>query len=407
MNRELPTSLSPSVRDVLNANFDIASLPVIRGTWFYVDPTSGDDDAAGTSIAEAVATITKAYALCTSGAGDGIVIYSRGTTAANTTSYLTKSLTWSKHGITVIGIAAPTGIFGRARIANVEKTSTSTTMAQTAHTITRETGSFLTDGWEIGMTGYIADSGSNNGATFTVTAVEALTLTVSETLNVQSKAQTVSCVLTSYNAQNILISGNNNIFFNLGIWNGGTQAGAIGGIVITGARNYFSRCHFVGGAGCTATANERSLELGDGAQENLFEDCTIGTDTVNRGNNANCELYINGTTANTARNEFRRCKFLAEADTGTAHLAIKSAAATSMGRHMLMRDCDFECYVPNLGANMASLFGGTKFNTAKIGMMGVTSVLGYAAFDSVGANDVIYICGGAAASAVNGIGVAP
>jgi hypothetical protein len=77
-------------------------------------------------------------------------------------------------------------------------TSTSTTMAQTANTITRETGSFITDGWSVGMTGKIADSGSNNGATFTVSGtVAALTLTVTETLIAQTKAQTVSCVLTS------------------------------------------------------------------------------------------------------------------------------------------------------------------------------------------------------------------
>ena len=46
-------------------------------------------------------------------------------------------------------------------------------MSQAAHSIDRETGSFITDGWVVGMKGLIADSGTNNGASFTVTAVAA------------------------------------------------------------------------------------------------------------------------------------------------------------------------------------------------------------------------------------------
>lgn len=81
-------------------------------------------------------------------------------------------------------------------------TPANTAIAQTTGTITRETGSFITDGWADTMTGTIADSGSNNGATFTVVTAAALTLTVSETLTAQTKAQTISCVLTSYPYRN-------------------------------------------------------------------------------------------------------------------------------------------------------------------------------------------------------------
>lgn len=76
-------------------------------------------------------------------------------------------------------------------------TTTSSVINQTEHTIARETGSFVTDGWATGMTGKIADSGSNNAATFTCTNVAALTLTVSEILVEQSKVQVGSCTLTS------------------------------------------------------------------------------------------------------------------------------------------------------------------------------------------------------------------
>lgn len=87
-----------------------------QGTTFYVDPTNGAATNGGLSKDDAVASIETAYGLCTSGAGDNIIVYSAGTTSAGTTSYLTAAITWSKHGITVIGMAAPTRMGGRARI---------------------------------------------------------------------------------------------------------------------------------------------------------------------------------------------------------------------------------------------------------------------------------------------------
>jgi hypothetical protein len=378
----------PQFRDQLNSEFAKASLPIIRGIWYYVDPYAGSDNSDGSSLENALANFATAYDRCTSGAGDGIVVFSGGTSASNTTSYLKHEIAWTKHAITVVGIAAPTGIFSRARIANVDVSTTSTVIAQTASTITRETGSFLTDGWVTGMKGYIADSGSNNGATFTITNATALTLTVSETLNVQSKAQTVSCVLTSYIVQMITVSGNNNQFHNISIWNGGTQAGAIAGVKITGQRNYFGNCHIAGGGGCTAVATIRSLELGDGAQENTFDGCTLGTDTVDRGNNANCELYINGTSTTTARNYFKDCLFLAWADGGTAHIAIKWAGAACCGRHMIFKSCDYVCFTANKGTWQASVFGGTTPTGTEYLISGNSAALGYTVWDNTSATTV-------------------
>lgn len=324
-------------------NYDIESLaamktiasglPFIAGTWFFVDPTSGSASNDGLTPFTAFASIATAYTACTDGAGDGIVVMSRGTTTAATTSYLLTSITWSKHGITVFGVASENGIFSRARVAN--------------------------------------------------------TTTV----------QTLAALIT--------VSGNNNRFQNIMFWNGGTDATAVGGIIVIGARNKFVNCHIVGGAGATPTANERSLELGSGAQENGFVNCVFGTDTVDRGNNANCELYINSTTAD-GRNYFHNCEFLANAETGTAHLAIKSAGATSLGRHMILRDCTFLCYVSNLGADMASVFGGTAFNTAKLFILGSSAACGYAAWDSSGSNNVVYVAMPAtAASGGGGIPTTP
>lgn len=294
----------------------LLGLPPILGTWYWVDPENGAAANNGLSQRQAVKSLTTAYGLCGDGYGDGIIILSSGTTSTTTTTRLAAALSWTKSGITVVGVCSGNRMFQRARVSN----------------------------------------------TTTVLTIPAL----------------------------ITVSGGNNRFENISFFNSGTDSTALGCVIVTGVRNTFRNCHFVGGSCTTATANERSLELGDGAQENAFYDCVIGTDTIDRGNNANCELYINGTVANTARNYFENCIFLGMSSTaGGAHGAIKSAAATSMGRNMIMADCTFDCYHPNKGAGEASLFVGTAFNTASIILKHPTvHLLGYAAIDSAGSTNV-------------------
>lgn len=91
-------------------------LPFIGGKWFFVDPTSGASTNDGLTPQTAFASIKSAYDACTSGAGDGIALISRGTTTAGCTSYLAAALDWTKWGITVVGIAAPTKFSQRARV---------------------------------------------------------------------------------------------------------------------------------------------------------------------------------------------------------------------------------------------------------------------------------------------------
>lgn len=96
-------------------------LPFILGKWYFVDPTSGAAGNNGRSPDHAYASIVTAYASCTSGAGDGICLISRGTgTSSQTTSYITlaNTITWSKHGITVVGVCSGSFYNQRARIAN-------------------------------------------------------------------------------------------------------------------------------------------------------------------------------------------------------------------------------------------------------------------------------------------------
>ena len=301
--------------NVLDNMYGAGTLPPISGTWFYVDPTSGNAANDGLTQDTAFASISTAYTACTTGVGDGICLISRGETAASTSSVLAAVLDWTKHGITVVGLCAPTAMYNRARITN--------------------TASVLT-------LAYLID-----------------------------------------------VQGNNNTFVNVCMINEGTNALALGCLKVTGLRNAFIGCHFLGGFCTTPTANERSVELCTGAQDNVFSGCTIGSDTIDRGNNANCELYINGSIAD-GRNNFYGCNFLAQGTAAGAHVAIKSAAATSMGRHMKFVNCNFECYVVSKGANVASVFGGTGFNTAKIFFTGNSAMLGYALWDAATSNDCCF-----------------
>jgi hypothetical protein len=105
-------------------------IPPIAGTYYHVCPgstaiinnqsnyivgSSGND---GLSKNTALDSIATAYDKCVSGAGDGIILWSYGTSTAMCTSYLTAALDWTKWGITVVGICAPTMFSQRARIAN-------------------------------------------------------------------------------------------------------------------------------------------------------------------------------------------------------------------------------------------------------------------------------------------------
>ena len=95
---------------------EIASAPTIRGTWYFVNPQSGSNNNSGKNLAEALADVQTAYGKCTDGNGDGIMVYSGGTSAAHTSSYLADTLSWTKSAITVFGVCAPTRYAQRARI---------------------------------------------------------------------------------------------------------------------------------------------------------------------------------------------------------------------------------------------------------------------------------------------------
>lgn len=93
------------------------ALPMIKGQWFFVDPLYGSDEGnPGTQVTRAYKTFLKAYNACTSWAGDGICVLEAGATTSTTSCEFDAVIDWTKYGITVFGVASPTGYFSRARL---------------------------------------------------------------------------------------------------------------------------------------------------------------------------------------------------------------------------------------------------------------------------------------------------
>jgi hypothetical protein len=291
-----------------------------------VDPTSGLAANSGLAPGSAKATMLEAYNLCTSGAGDGIVLMSAGTTAAGTTSYMSAVLDWSKHGITVIGLASGNRMYGRARIAN---TTTVLTLA------------------------YL-----------------------------------------------IKVSGNNNRFVNVNMFNGGSDVAALGCLWVTGHRNMFENCHFVGAGHATPAAEAGAYDLMvDGGQENTFERCTFGTDTIIRAA-ANGNIVFDG---GAWRTQFYDCDILAYSAT-SAKGAIKIIDATAFSGWQVFARCRFMAWKPNgIGSGLTSAVIGVAPNSGQI-LIDCCSLAGWAAWDTLSA--VTTYVGNSAAEASGGGGVA-
>lgn len=325
MKFEGSSAISKGLGNALEVISEVGSLPLIRGQWFYVDPTSGSDNSDGRTIDTAVANIVAAYDKAAD--GDGIALLSYGATSAATTSYLKQELLWTKNGITVVGVAAPVSMFCRARVANKTITTTATLTAVANTSIARATGSFITDGWVAGMK-FITNV---DAAAITVVSVAALTITVTGTLTVGAHTS-----MTSLNVNLITLSGSNNRFFNVHFFNGGTNALELGGIVITGLRNAFVGCHIAGGVGSATAVGKSSIYI-DAAEENTFRNCTIGSNSFAQGDNAAAEIVLNGVVK---RNRFYDCEILAMVSAGTAHGAVKSVG-TSGGTATAFKGCLF------------------------------------------------------------------
>ena len=381
----------------LDALYMIGALPFINGSWYFVDPENGANTRTGESVEEALADIQTAYGKCTTGDGDGIALISSGTTTAHTTSYQTFPLTWSKNGITVFGVASPTKMGGRARVASksVETGALTVLAFPTTKTITRSTGSFLTNGFEVGDTITVDAINATNDGNYIVTGVTATTLTCSAaTFTVQTAAVAGSTTIVNYLTDVLVVSGDNNTFINVHIANYESSALSLGGVQVSGERNSFVNCHMIGSCHSTPSAEigAYSLKL-DGASENTFYGCVIGTSTIAK-EAANGEiLYDSGAR----HNHFIDCEVYTSSTT-IGKAAIKSVDAGSIIGIEVFTRCRFMNFKGNGMSALTVAFIGTGPTSGYI-LMDSCSLVGYAAW---AAGTTVYVANSDATAAAGG-----
>lgn len=200
---------------------------------------------------------------------------------------------------------------------------------------------------------------------FTWAKAETHLVGVCSPVMISQRARLAPTSTTTAFANFLTISASGCVFQNIGIFDGfGTGTTAQICLTVTGSRNWFKNCH-IGGMGDTTSAGDagsRSLKIGSGGSgENLFEDCTIGLDTVTRAA-ANASVEFAGATP---RNIFRRCQFPFMTSSATV-LGILGTGNGCVDRFNEFDDCTFMNAIKSTSTAMTALL---SFTTAAPGGM--------------------------------------
>lgn len=147
----------------------------------------------------------------------------------------------------------------------------------------------------------------------------------------------------------IAVSGNGCCFANLQFYNGGDTDAEAAAAVVSGSRNHFKNVFFAGMGHATSAAHVGGCSLQVTGDENYFEDCTIGLDTIVRGA-ANYQLKISG-----KRNHFKNCKIISNCVTAGAFMVQIDNSAADL-RWNLFEDCLFYNYRENWGTAITDCF---------------------------------------------------
>lgn len=257
----------------------MGGLPPFTGNWYFVNPASGSDGNTG-SADSPFATLYQAYAKCTAGNNDVVVLVGNGATtgtarlsvalaSAIDATATTGTLTWAKNATHLIGLTAPT-FNARARIAPPTGTYTAATFG-------------------------------NSGNMVNVTAT--------------------GCY-----------------FSNFSIY-GGFSTGATGEItwIDAGGENFYWGVSFLGlnDAASAADTASRSLKISGSTGENTFVNCAIGGDTTTRSV-ANYSLEVTG---GSPRNKFVNCQF--PMITSSSSACAITVGASGIDRWALFDNCTF------------------------------------------------------------------
>ena len=150
------------------------------------------------------------------------------------------------------------------------------------------------------------------------------------------------------------VSANGCYFSNFSVFGGiSGDATSLGAVQVTGTRNVFSNVAIQGmGVTDAVTTHGYSLRL-TGAQENVFDGCEIGLDTIARDNTTNGEIWFD---SGAVRNQFQDCTVTAFiSNAGYTHVTF--TGSTSIDRWQNFNRCVFLSESTNDATTQTQIFG--------------------------------------------------
>ena len=156
----------------------------------------------------------------------------------------------------------------------------------------------------------------------------------------------------------VLVSANGCLISNIEFFHGVADATSLINVKVTGMRNHFVNCHFAGiGNSTMVTTGATSLNL-SGAEENYFEKCTIGIDTITRTNAILGELSFD-TTAK--RNTFEGCRIVGFTS-NAGYFSVTVTGVTGVDSWTTFDDCLFMVESANNATGQTSVMSLPAFS---------------------------------------------
>jgi hypothetical protein len=165
---------------------------------------------------------------------------------------------------------------------------------------------------------------------------------------VSSSPRSRAALAAAYNtASNLFtLSANNCLIHGMQFYEGVAGVLPTGCVNVTGKRNRFERCHLVGiGATTNDIAAAYSLKL-DGAEENEFFNCVIGSFNTTRGAQLNSEILFD-TAAK--ENLFENCRVISQVSHASNHVLVEVADATGVDGYNYFLNTKFLYQSANYG----------------------------------------------------------
>lgn len=286
----------------------LANLP-FNGNYFYVDPVSGADGNPGTADLP-LATLYQAHNKATAGNNDVIILVGDGSTTATARLSLANAqtidssassgkLTWSKNATHLIGLAAPTGISQRARIAPPTGTYTAATFGDPTMVNVTASGCMFAN--------FSLFGGFSTGSTSAITWIDAGGRNFYSNVHIAGLADAASA--GGANCRTLKISGS--------------------------GEHTFVGCTF-GVDTVTRSAANATIEFSGGTTRNVFRDCLFPFMTSAA---TPLGVIVSAAAGSDRFQLFERCLFInAIKSTSTAMDALSTLAASMGGMHVY-KDC--------------------------------------------------------------------